>query len=253
MKFGFDEYIHLGSPLHRWDPRFKLVGLMGLVFAFAFVRDLRLLPAMVVVTAAVYLISRLPPSFLATRLRYPSLFVIAVVLLLPFLSGQTTLWSLGPVDVREEGLVAAVLIATRFLCILTVGLVLFSTASFLRSVEAMRALRLPAILADMTLLAYRYIFEIGDYLHTMETAMRLRGFHERRLSGYGLRTFAWLGGSILVRSYERSEWVYKAMILRGYGYGEHPRGDFSAGWADVVALAGSLAAAAAFIAADYLM
>ena len=74
MKFGFDEYIHLGSPLHRWDPRFKLIGLMALIFSFAFVRDLRMLLAMVLVTAALYISSRLPVSFMLTRLRYPSFF-----------------------------------------------------------------------------------------------------------------------------------------------------------------------------------
>ena len=253
MKFGFDEYIHLGSPLHRWDPRFKLIGLMALVFSFAFVRDLRILPAMVVATATVYVISRLPPSFLVTRLRYPSLFVVAVVLLLPFLSGQTILWSLGPFDMRQEGLIAATLVATRFLCILTVGLVLFGTASFLKSVEAMRALRLPAILTDMTLLAYRYIFEIGDYFHRMETAMRLRGFRERRFSIHGLGIMAWLGGSILVRSYEHSEWVYKAMILRGYGHAVHPKNEFQACPGDMIALGVTLLVAAGFIVGDILI
>lgn len=47
----------------------------------------------------------------------------------------------------------------------------------------MRALGLPAVLADMTLLSYRYIYEIGDDLETMETAMGLRGFRPRRPSG----------------------------------------------------------------------
>ncbi|MDY6917924.1 MAG: cobalt ECF transporter T component CbiQ [Chloroflexota bacterium] len=253
MKFGFDEYVHLSSPLHRWDARYKLVGLMALIFAFAFVRDLRMLPAMLLATAVAYSLSRLPPSFLFTRLRYPSLFVVVVVLLLPFLSGQTTLVSLGPIDVRQEGLIAAILIATRFLCILTVGLVLFGTASFLRTVEAMHALRVPDILTDMALLAYRYMFEIGDYLHRMEAAMRLRGFRERLVSIDGLRTLAWLGGSILVRSYERSEWVYKAMILRGYGEGEHGRGEFQANRGDVIAFVGALVVAGAFIAAEYLI
>jgi cobalt/nickel transport system permease protein len=253
MKFGFDEYVHLGSPLHRWDARCKLVGLMALVFAFAFVRDLRMLPAMVLVTAAIYIVSRLPFSFLITRLRYPSLFVLVVVLLLPFLSGATVLLSIGPVDLRHEGLVAAVLIATRFLSILTIGLVLFGTASFLTTVDAMRALRLPAILADMTLLTYRYIFEIGDYLHTTETAMRLRGFRRRHLGVHGFRALAWLGGSILVRSYERSEWVYKAMILRGYGHAAYPQNEFQSHTSDVIVLGGILLVAAGFIVGDILI
>jgi cobalt/nickel transport system permease protein len=252
MSFGIDEHIHLASPLHRWDPRFKLIGLMALIFAFSFVRDLRILPAMVLVTAAVYAVSRLPVSFMLTRLRYPSFFLLAVVLLLPFLSGQTVVASIGPLDLRQEGLQAVLLIATRFLCILTIGLVIFGTASFLTTLKAMRALGLPAILTDMALLAFRYLYEIGDYLHRMETAMRIRGFRGRRLSLHGLGVLASLGGSILVRSYERSEWVYKAMITRGYGHARPPKDEFQAGSADVVALGITFLVAAAFVAAEIL-
>ena len=253
MNFGIDEYIHLGSPLHRWDPRFKLIGLMALIFAFSFVQDLRMLPAMVLVTALVYGISRLPVSFMLTRLRYPSFFLLAVVVLLPFLSGQTVVASIGPLDLRQEGLVAVLLIATRFICILTVGLVMFGTASFLTTLKAMRALGLPAILTDMALLAFRYLDEIGGYLHRMETAMRLRGFRGRRLSPHGLGVLAWLGGSILVRSYERSEWVYKAMITRGYGHARPARGEFQACTADVVALGLTFLIVAGFVAGEVLI
>jgi len=85
MRFGIDQYPYLDSPLHRWDPRLKLIGLMVLIFAFSFVGSLYLLPAMVLVTAIVYVISRLPVSFMLTRLRYPSIFLLVVVLLLPLL------------------------------------------------------------------------------------------------------------------------------------------------------------------------
>ena len=83
--------------------------------------------------------------------------------------------------------------------------------------------------------------------------MRLRGFHERRLSPRGVGVLAWLGGSILVRSYERSEGVYKAMILRGYGHAGHPREEFRSCPADAVALAATLLVAAGFIAAEVLI
>ncbi|GAF82078.1 unnamed protein product, partial [marine sediment metagenome] len=66
MTFGLDEYAHLGSPLHRWDPRFKLIGLLALIFAFSFVREPYMLPAMVMVTSAIYFVSKLPVSFMLT-------------------------------------------------------------------------------------------------------------------------------------------------------------------------------------------
>jgi len=253
MKLRIDEYTNLDSPFHRWDARYKLIGFMALIFAFSFVRDLRMLPAMAVVTATIYVISKLPPSFMLRRLRYPSFFLLAVALTLPFLSGQIIIMSIGPIDLRQEGLLAVLLIATRFLCIVTTGLILFSTTSLLNNIRAMRALGLPAIMADMALLAFRYLQEIGEDLCQMQMSMRLRGFHKRRFSVSGLRILAWLSGSILVHSYERSEWVYKAMILRGYGHAPHPQGEFQARLRDVIILCAIVTIAAGFIAGDILL
>jgi len=247
-----DEYTHLDSPLHHWELRCKLIGFLVLIFAFSYVRDLVMLLVMIAVTGAIFSISRLPVSFLLRRLRYPSFFLLVVVLVLPFISGQTIVMSLGPLDLRQEGLLSVLLIAVRFLSILTVGLVLVGTAPFVNTIRAMRALGLPAIMADMVLLTFRYLHEIGSDLRKMQIAARLRGFRHHRFSLRGLSVPAWLSGSILVRSYERSEWVYKAMILRGYGqattlpdeYQIHPR--------DILLLIIFLIVAAGFVAGDVL-
>ena len=252
MNLALDEYAHLDSPFHRWDPRYKLVGFLALIFAFSFVRDLYMLLAMVVVTVTIYIVSKLPVSFMLSRLRYPSFFLLALVLILPFIAGQTIVMSIGPLDVHQEGLLSVLLIATRFLSILTIGLILFGTAPFLTTIKAMRALGLPAILTDMVLLSFRYLHEIGGDLRKMQTAMSLRGFQRHRFSLRGLRIFAWLGGSILVRSYERSESVYKAMILRGYGHAPHPRGEFQTHSRDIITLGGFLFIAALFVVGDIL-
>lgn len=254
MDLGLDVYAHLDSPLHHWDARFKLVGLMALIFAFSFVRDLRLLPAMVLVTAILWAASRLPPIWLLRRLRYPGAFLLIVAVVLPFLSGSTVLAQIGPLALRLEGCLELLRIVAKFVSILSMGLVLFGTAPFLTAIKAMRALGLPAILADMTLLAYRYIFEIGGDLGRMETAMRLRGFRAHRFSARGVGHLAALAGSVLVRSYERSDRVYKAMILRGYG--EAPGStsdDFEAGRSDASLLAVLLLVATGFVVAEALL
>lgn len=63
MKFWLDEYAMLDSPLHRWEPRYKLIALLTLIFAFAFVTNLWLIPAMVLVTGVIFAMSRLPLAF----------------------------------------------------------------------------------------------------------------------------------------------------------------------------------------------
>ena len=218
MKLVLDKYAYLDSPIHRWQHSYKLIGLLSLIFAFAFIQSLWLLPAIVGITTVLFACSKLPVSFLLTRLRYPSWFIGAVVLFLPFVSGDTVILHLGHLTLKQEGCEDALLISVRFFCILTVSLVLFGTAPFLSSIKSMRSLGLPPVIVDMTLLAYRYLEELGEMLTTMQRAMKLRGFQPQSLNRRYLQIFAQLTGTILVRSYERSLRIYQAMILRGYGY-----------------------------------
>jgi cobalt/nickel transport system permease protein len=224
---SLDAYVHGSSIVHHWRPALKLVSLLMLMFAFATVHHLVLVLPMVGVMALLYGLSGLPLAFLRQRLSYPGLFILAVVVLLPLTAGDTILWQWGWITLRKEGIEAMVLVVCRFVSILTIGFILLGTTPFLTIIQTMRSLGLPVILADMTLLAYRYLYEIADTLFTMQQAMRLRGF------GYGkqrwfrlnlrmVQQLATLTGSLLIRSYEQSERVYKAMRLRGYGYGVQP-------------------------------
>ncbi len=218
---SFETYIGGRSHLHRWTPRLKLLSLVLLMFAFAAVKHLSLVIPMLGVTAVLYALSGLPLSFLLKRLRYPGLFILTVVLVLPFGSGETVLAHWGPLALRQEGLMTMVLVVARFVSILTLGFILLGTTPFLTLLRAMRSFGLPTVLADMTLLTYRYLFETADMLSTMQRSMHLRGFGHRkrwfRLEGSTLSQLSGLLGTLLIRSYERSERVYKAMQLRGYG------------------------------------
>ena len=217
MKLILDRYAALDSPVHRWQQGYKLVGLLSLIFAFAFIQNIWLLPIMVLITCILFSLSRIPYSFLLQRLRYPSWFILAVIIFLPFISGTETIFQLGYLTIKAEGCWQALLISVRFFCILTVSLVLFGTAPFLSSIKAMRSLGLPRVIVDMTLLSYRYLEEIGETLTTMQRAMKLRGFQPKGFSRRNLEVYARLTGSILIRSYDRSLRIYQAMILRGYG------------------------------------
>ncbi len=251
MNLQLDEFARLDTPLHRWDPRYKLVALMALIFSFSFVRDLYLLPAMLAVSAGLYATSRLPLSFLISKVKLPGFFLLMMAVILPFLSGQTVIFSIGPLSIRQEGCLEMLLISVKFFCILTIGIVLFGSMPFLTAVKSMRALGLPVIMADMTFFSYRYLYDIGASLKTMETAMRLRGFQKRGRGKMGI--FASLVGTLLVRSYEQSDRVYKAMILRGYGQPSSFHEEFKAYTRDIVGLITILMIAAGFVAAEILL
>ena len=252
-QLGLDRYATLDSPIHRWEPRTKLIGLLILIFAFSAVREWWMLPLMYAIAAVLFLLSGLPRHYLLARLKLPGYFIAFLVILLPFISGSTELWRLGPVALRAEGLLNALIIASRFLCIITVTLVLFGTAPFLTSIKALRSLGLPEILADMILLTYRYLFEMADTLQAMRTAIRLRGFDGSKFSRANLTTLASLIGSMLVRSYEQAEQVYKAMVLRGYGTGKLAGADFPAGTRDFVLCGASVLLAVVIVGGQLLL
>ncbi len=216
MRLTVDTYLAQDSAIQRWAPKPKLVGLGLLILGFATVQQLRLVPVLLAITALVYALSGLPYSFLRSRLRYPGLFLIGVVVALPLLAGDTVLWQWGPIALRQEGLYTMLLVASRFLSIVTVGLVLMGTTPLLTLVETMGSLGLPPTLAEMILLAYRYLFDIAEELARLRQAMALRGFVAKG-NRRSWQRLAAVAGTLLVRSYERSERVYKAMRLRGYG------------------------------------
>ena len=218
MKLAIDRYAYLKSPIHRWSQQYKIVGLLGLIFAFSFIRSLVLLPIIIGITVIIFSLSRLPLSYLISRLRYPGYFILAVVCLLPFVAGETIIWEWGWLSLKLEGCQETLLIVVRFFCILTVSLVLFGTATILNSIKSLRGLGLPQVILDMTLLTYRYLEELGEMLKTMQRAMKLRGFDPHLFNCRQLEILTRLVGSLIVRSYERSIKIYQAMILRGYGY-----------------------------------
>ncbi|MDA0673534.1 MAG: cobalt ECF transporter T component CbiQ [Cyanobacteria bacterium] len=229
-----DLYIPSDSPVHRWAVGSKLLSLLSFMFAVAIVRQLVLVPLALGLVALLYGLSRLPLSYLARRLPYPGLFVVAMVAVLPLTSGKTVLWQWGWLTLRLEGTQTAALVAGRFLAILITGFILLGTTPFLDILKALRGWGLPPLLTDMALLTYRYLYDIAAQLATMQQAMGLRGYGHRRQTAR--RQWTWLAalmGSLLLRSYERSQRVYKAMRLRGYGQ-QPPRATVAAATPDPV-------------------
>lgn len=217
MHLHIDQYAHLNSPIHRWDPRTKFITLFALILGFSLIQDLRLVPFMLLLTAGIFAMSRLPLSFLLSRLRYPGIFIGALVVILPLFTGETVLFRLGFLSVQAEGVAYMLLVVSRFIAILTISLVIFGTSTFLTTVTTLRSMGIPSIMADMLMLTVRYIFELADALTRMQRAMTLRGFQLKKLDRRSAAQLAGLMGSLLIRSYEQAERVYKAMRLRGYG------------------------------------
>jgi len=201
--------------LSRWEVRHKLIGLMALIFSFSFIRELRLLPLVILVSVVIYSLSQLSFAYYWSRIRLPGLFLLMLALILPFSAGNTVLASFGPLALKLEGTLSVLLIAVKFLCIFAIVLVLFAGTPLQKIVGALRSLGLPALLAEMLIFTNRYIYQLITDLRQTQVATGLRGFKGRSVKA--LKPLAYIVGTLLVRSHNQSERVFQAMTLRGYG------------------------------------
>ena len=109
----------------------------------------------------------------------------------------------------------ATLIFIKALSIVLVTFAIFGSSRFDVSMLALQRLRCPKVIVQMVLYTYRYTFVFLEEMRRMHTSMRARGFvpgtNKRTLSVYGHFV-----GTLLIRSFERTDRVYKAMLSKGY-------------------------------------
>ena len=90
--------------------------------------------------------------------------------------------------------------------------------SFSKVITGFKKIGLLSVLADMVFLTYRYFDVISKELESMEKALISKGFKRGR--GFWewntMKILGYLVGSLFIRSAERSERVYNAMLSRGY-------------------------------------
>jgi cobalt/nickel transport system permease protein len=88
------------------------------------------------------------------------------------------------------------------------------------------------------LFLYRYLFVVGDEGGKMFRSVELRSEKARPL---GLRTYGSLIGTLLLRSMDRAERVYRAMVARGFDGEIRVLQRSSFRWTDSVFICGWLA------------
>jgi cobalt/nickel transport system permease protein len=226
VKHNFvDRFASLDSPLHLLDARTKLIGFTALIVAALWIPAGRTFAffGFFFLTAILMGISQVPLGYIVGR----------TLILLPFvlLAGLARPWTRA-LDVT---LFSALLLRST-LCLMIL-ILLTNTTRFAELLRGLRKLGCPRILVLNLGFLYRYVFVLT------EEVLRMRQARDcRRVGSLGFRAeFRTLGamlGTLLVRSFERAERMYQAMLSRGYS-GEIPTmraRRFS--WRDLAFLAG---------------
>lgn len=221
-----DRFVPRHSPVHRADARLKIVVI------FAAVLGIALLP---VGAFAAYLVAwlALTAASIAAglgplRLVRGSWVVLPFALVaLPLLftrEGETVFaFSLGPIDlsITDTGIRDVLSIVLKSWLSVQAALLLTYTTPFSSIVDALRALRLPGIIVNIISFMYRYLAVLMDEAGRMSRGRQARSAAAPKgRSGGSIRWRARVTGSMVgslfIRSYERSERIYAAMLARGF-------------------------------------
>jgi cobalt/nickel transport system permease protein len=255
MRHSFlDRYRNGTSLVHRLDPRLKL--LATLAFVLATTSAPPAWPGFVLLASlalAVVLASQIPLIEALKRSSIALPFAGMVALSLPFTSAGAVIWSWHPfgwsLSVTDQGLALfGTILVKAWLSVMVSGL-LVATTSFADLLVAMRSLHVPAVLTTTMSFMYRYLFVLTDEAMRLQTARTSRSAGSGRTVWWRARVLGGMIGSLFVRSYERSERIYAAMLSRGFcgevrmlrGFSWQARDTWAAlAWA--VALAGAATA-----------
>ena len=222
---ALDVYSSGESAVHCLDARVKLVLTVGFIMSAALVPEGAWTAYGTLAAVAVLVVwaSHLGVGFVQRRATVVLPFALAAVAVVFSTPGPAVL--IVPVLGRELNVTSSGL--TRFASILfkswlsvQMAVVLTASTRFPDLLRAMRDVGLPKVMVSVAGFAYRYIFVIGDEVLRM---IRARAARSGALEGRGGGSIFWraqvtggMAGSLFLRSIERSERVYDAMVARGY-------------------------------------
>ena len=209
------------SLVHRLDPRAKLAGFAGITVV-AVSTPLRAWPAFVacaLALAAIAAVARVGPRTVWLRARVILPLVILVAAFVPFVRSGPAI-EFGPLSLSEAGLATFALVSAKATIGTVSAVLLAATTSFPDVLHALERLRAPQLLVVIAAFMYRYVFVIADEVRRMRAALAARAYRPRHLGQ--VAALGRMVTALFLRSYERGERVYLAMLARGYG-GSMPR------------------------------
>ncbi|HSM54940.1 MAG TPA: cobalt ECF transporter T component CbiQ [Candidatus Sulfomarinibacteraceae bacterium] len=223
---ALERYESRDSLLHALDPRVKVL------LTFLFIISTSMLPdgawwAFVASWAFLWLatyLARFTMAFVLRRSVIALPFALAAVTLLFTVPGPALLsWQVGgrALTISEPGLVRFAGVMTRSWLSVQMAILLTASTPFPDLMHALRHLRVPHVLIAIIGFMYRYLFVLADEARRLLRAREARS--AAPAPGAGGSSLLWrarvagnMVGTLFLRSMERSERVYNAMVARAY-------------------------------------
>lgn len=210
-----EEFSLGNSWIHRLDPRVKIVAAFIFSVVVA-VHNSILSSALALMFASLLtLTARISIKRLVARLAVINGFIVFLWVLLPFTSGGSVMYAIGPVNLYREGLAVCYLITLKSNAIVIALVALLGTSPLFALIQALDRLGVPDKLVHMFFFSLRYIHLIHEEYHRLVRAAKIRGF-KAKTSMHTYRTYGYLVAMLLIRSFDRSKRVLDAMKCRGF-------------------------------------
>lgn len=215
-----DKHAYLDSPVHRVDPRAKLLAAFAAIIVVVSEQTdgetghfLWYLSILIFTTW----LSGVPFVFLFRRIAVVIPFIIMASVFYPIsamMEGKSVSWNLHDPVVK-----AASMIFLKGFTSIMILVILTSTERFHRLLMALRKLKMPKLICGISAILYRYVFLLTEEAQrtTMARESRTPGkLMVNKISVYGNQA-----AMIFLRSWERSQILYSSMLSRGF-MGEFP-------------------------------
>ncbi len=219
---GIEERLAAGTWIRGVDARVKLIAVVIFIINATTLQDKTLLMITAFLLLGVSLLAGIAPVHLVKRLVLVLPFGGVMVSVLPFVIPGEPVWTLQlgvlKLVATREGWEAAVFPCLRMVTAFLGMAFLTSTTSLREIIHALNHLKFPRIFVLLIDFTVRYIAVVMDELNRMQTAGKARGFKPGRglWDRHTVKTIGSMLAMLFLRSYERAERVYFAMLSRGY-------------------------------------
>lgn len=211
----FETFALGDSFIHRIDPRIRFVCALLLVFTLALIQNFWLAAAGLFLGAILTIMAALPMFKVVGRLAALNGFMLIVWVLLPFSVPGEVLFRLGPFVATWQGFCLTLLITVKSNAIILTSLALVCTMRVITLARVLEALHFPGKICQILFFSLRYFQVIHSEYHRLYDAMTVRAFSPRT-NLHTFKTYGYLISMLLVRSLNRGQRVYEAMLCRGY-------------------------------------
>jgi cobalt/nickel transport system permease protein len=210
------------SYLHAVDPRVKVVVALLLIIGIVLTGDGQFLAFLMLWLLVLSLgwLGDISPLKLA-RLGTIALPFTLTAATLMVTAGGDRLVTVAGVDISEPGFIRFASIVLKSWLAVQIAVILSITTHFTDILWALSSLRVPALLVTIIGFMYRYLYTLRD---EAERLLRARAARSGQMEGYAsggslmwrAKIVGQMVGNLFLRSYERSERIYAAMLARGY-------------------------------------